>query len=169
MLCQLYESVCERTPLSREIAIGFLPSPQFDIDGFVGNGVPGVEGISGHPRGSDYRGRRGGVLSQAIYVDKKSHFNVERNTPKQLVEKVAEDIANLLKRKRKALESWFATKRQSSECFRAAFLTEQLKIGPAAIGASNMLTTRPNHHPKPSRLPTTERKRESEIEKMGPE
>lgn len=39
-----------------------------------------------------------------IYIDKKSHFNVERNTPKQLVEKVAEDIANLLKRKRKALE-----------------------------------------------------------------
>lgn len=61
--------MCERTPLSREIAIGFLPSPQFDIDGFVGNGVPGVEGISGHPRGSDYRGRRGGVLSQAVRPD----------------------------------------------------------------------------------------------------
>lgn len=39
-----------------------------------------------------------------IYNEKKSQFNVERNTPKLLVEKVAEDIANLLKRKRKALE-----------------------------------------------------------------
>ncbi|XP_067228867.1 voltage-dependent calcium channel subunit alpha-2/delta-2a isoform X1 [Chanodichthys erythropterus] len=46
----------------------------------------------------------GGQQMKGIYIDKKSHFNVERNTPKQLVEKVAEDIANLLKRKRKALE-----------------------------------------------------------------
>lgn len=61
--------VSERIALSREIAIGFLPSPQFDIDGFVGNGVPGVEGISGRPRGSDYRGRHGGVLSQTVRAD----------------------------------------------------------------------------------------------------
>lgn len=39
-----------------------------------------------------------------IYIDKRNHFGVERNTPKQLVEKVAGDIAKLLNRKRKALE-----------------------------------------------------------------
>ncbi|KAL1272341.1 hypothetical protein QQF64_028203 [Cirrhinus molitorella] len=58
--------------------------------------------------------------------------------------------------------SWLATKRECSECFRAAFLTEQLKIGPAAIGASSMLATRPNHHPKPS---ATERERERRRER----
>ncbi|KAL1272340.1 hypothetical protein QQF64_028202, partial [Cirrhinus molitorella] len=41
---------------------------------------------------------------KGIYVDKRNHFGVERNTPKQLVEKVAGDIARLLNRKRKALE-----------------------------------------------------------------
>lgn len=61
--------LCERITLFREIAIGFLPSPQFDIDGFVGNGVPGVEGITGRPRGSDYGGRHGGVLSQTVRPD----------------------------------------------------------------------------------------------------
>uniref|UniRef100_A0A8C1CHY1 Calcium channel, voltage-dependent, alpha 2/delta subunit 2a n=1 Tax=Cyprinus carpio carpio TaxID=630221 RepID=A0A8C1CHY1_CYPCA len=39
-----------------------------------------------------------------IYIDKRNHFGVERNTPKQLVEKVSGDIAKLLNRKRKALE-----------------------------------------------------------------
>ncbi|RXN03661.1 voltage-dependent calcium channel subunit alpha-2 delta-2-like protein [Labeo rohita] len=42
---------------------------------------------------------------KGIYIDKRNHFGVERNTPKQLVEKVAGDIARLLNRKRKALEA----------------------------------------------------------------
>uniref|UniRef100_A0A8C1QK83 Calcium channel, voltage-dependent, alpha 2/delta subunit 2a n=1 Tax=Cyprinus carpio TaxID=7962 RepID=A0A8C1QK83_CYPCA len=41
---------------------------------------------------------------KGIYIDKRNHFGVERNTPKQLVEKVSGDIAKLLNRKRKALE-----------------------------------------------------------------
>uniref|UniRef100_A0A8C0YSA8 Calcium channel, voltage-dependent, alpha 2/delta subunit 2a n=1 Tax=Cyprinus carpio carpio TaxID=630221 RepID=A0A8C0YSA8_CYPCA len=39
-----------------------------------------------------------------IYNEKRNQFAVERNTPKQLVEKVSGDIAKLLNRKRKALE-----------------------------------------------------------------
>ncbi|XP_052456245.1 voltage-dependent calcium channel subunit alpha-2/delta-2-like isoform X1 [Carassius gibelio] len=41
---------------------------------------------------------------KGIYNEKRNQFSVERNTPKQLVEKVAGDIAKLLNRKRKALE-----------------------------------------------------------------
>ncbi|XP_055069670.2 voltage-dependent calcium channel subunit alpha-2/delta-2a isoform X1 [Misgurnus anguillicaudatus] len=46
----------------------------------------------------------GGQQMKAIYSEKRSQFDVERNTPKQLVDKVAGDIAQLLNRKRKALE-----------------------------------------------------------------
>ncbi|XP_073809039.1 voltage-dependent calcium channel subunit alpha-2/delta-2a isoform X2 [Danio rerio] len=46
----------------------------------------------------------GGQQMRAIYNDKRNQFDVVRNTPKQLVEKVAGDIAKLLNRKRKALE-----------------------------------------------------------------
>uniref|UniRef100_A0A8C1PHG1 Calcium channel, voltage-dependent, alpha 2/delta subunit 2a n=1 Tax=Cyprinus carpio TaxID=7962 RepID=A0A8C1PHG1_CYPCA len=41
---------------------------------------------------------------KGIYNEKRNQFAVERNTPKQLVEKVSGDIAKLLNRKRKALE-----------------------------------------------------------------
>ncbi|XP_016352286.1 voltage-dependent calcium channel subunit alpha-2/delta-2-like isoform X4 [Sinocyclocheilus anshuiensis] len=41
---------------------------------------------------------------KGIYNEKRNQFAVERSTPKQLVEKVAGDIAKLLNRKRKALE-----------------------------------------------------------------
>uniref|UniRef100_A0A8C1REC2 Calcium channel, voltage-dependent, alpha 2/delta subunit 2a n=1 Tax=Cyprinus carpio TaxID=7962 RepID=A0A8C1REC2_CYPCA len=49
----------------------------------------------------------GGVRTsgfRGIYNEKRNQFAVERNTPKQLVEKVSGDIAKLLNRKRKALE-----------------------------------------------------------------
>ncbi|XP_057193476.1 voltage-dependent calcium channel subunit alpha-2/delta-2a isoform X1 [Triplophysa rosa] len=46
----------------------------------------------------------GGQQMKAIYSEKRSQFDVVRNTPKQLVETVARDIARLLNRKRKALE-----------------------------------------------------------------
>lgn len=39
-----------------------------------------------------------------IYNEKRSQFDVKRNSPKDLVEKVAKDIAKLLNSKRKALE-----------------------------------------------------------------
>lgn len=53
----------------RQDAIGLLPRPQLDIDGFVGNGVSGVKGISGYPRGSDYRGQHSSELSEAVRPD----------------------------------------------------------------------------------------------------
>ncbi|XP_056605888.1 voltage-dependent calcium channel subunit alpha-2/delta-2a isoform X2 [Triplophysa dalaica] len=46
----------------------------------------------------------GGQQMKAIYSEKRSQFDVVRNTPKQLVDTVARDIARLLRRKRKALE-----------------------------------------------------------------
>lgn len=39
-----------------------------------------------------------------IYNEKKSQFDVKRNSPKDLVDRVAKDIAKLLNSKRKALE-----------------------------------------------------------------
>ncbi|KAM6980087.1 voltage-dependent calcium channel subunit alpha-2/delta-2a [Aplochiton taeniatus] len=41
---------------------------------------------------------------RAIYNEKKSQFEIKRNNPKDLVEKVARDIAKLLNSKRRALE-----------------------------------------------------------------
>ncbi|KAF3689981.1 Voltage-dependent calcium channel subunit alpha-2/delta-2 [Channa argus] len=40
-----------------------------------------------------------------IYNEKKSQFEIKRNNPKDLVERVARDISKLLNSKRKALES----------------------------------------------------------------
>uniref|UniRef100_A0A8C1TFW3 Calcium channel, voltage-dependent, alpha 2/delta subunit 2a n=1 Tax=Cyprinus carpio TaxID=7962 RepID=A0A8C1TFW3_CYPCA len=53
---------------------------------------------------SSLREHLGGVMHREIYNEKRNQFAVERNTPKQLVEKVSGDIAKLLNRKRKALE-----------------------------------------------------------------
>lgn len=39
-----------------------------------------------------------------IYNEKRSQFDVKRNSPKDLVDRVAKDIAKLLNSKRKALE-----------------------------------------------------------------
>lgn len=39
-----------------------------------------------------------------IYNEKKSQFEIKRNNPKDLVERVARDISKLLNNKRKALE-----------------------------------------------------------------
>lgn len=39
-----------------------------------------------------------------IYNEKKSQFQIKRNNPRDLVERVAQDISNLLHKKRKALE-----------------------------------------------------------------
>ncbi|KAA0712615.1 hypothetical protein E1301_Tti022841 [Triplophysa tibetana] len=44
------------------------------------------------------------LCSVQIYSEKRSQFDVVKNTPKQLVDTVARDIARLLHRKRKALE-----------------------------------------------------------------
>uniref|UniRef100_A0A8C0YUX2 Calcium channel, voltage-dependent, alpha 2/delta subunit 2a n=1 Tax=Cyprinus carpio carpio TaxID=630221 RepID=A0A8C0YUX2_CYPCA len=53
---------------------------------------------------SSLREHLGRVMHRDIYNEKRNQFAVERNTPKQLVEKVSGDIAKLLNRKRKALE-----------------------------------------------------------------
>ncbi|TSM36124.1 Voltage-dependent calcium channel subunit alpha-2/delta-1 [Bagarius yarrelli] len=47
---------------------------------------------------------RGSELRAQIYNEKRSQFEVKRNSPKDLVERVAKDIAKLLNSKRKALE-----------------------------------------------------------------
>lgn len=44
------------------------------------------------------------VLHLQIYNEKKSQFEIKRNNPKDLVERVARDISKLLNSKRKALE-----------------------------------------------------------------
>uniref|UniRef100_A0A8C9S3G6 Calcium channel, voltage-dependent, alpha 2/delta subunit 2a n=1 Tax=Scleropages formosus TaxID=113540 RepID=A0A8C9S3G6_SCLFO len=44
------------------------------------------------------------LCSLQIYNEKKSQFEIKRNSPKELVEKVASEIQKLLTRKRKALE-----------------------------------------------------------------
>lgn len=44
------------------------------------------------------------VLRLQIYNEKKSQFEIKRNNPKDLVERVARDISKLLNSKRKALE-----------------------------------------------------------------
>lgn len=44
------------------------------------------------------------VLHLQIYNEKKSQFEIKRNNPKDLVERVARDISKLLHSKRKALE-----------------------------------------------------------------
>ncbi|XP_056462472.1 voltage-dependent calcium channel subunit alpha-2/delta-2-like [Gadus chalcogrammus] len=41
---------------------------------------------------------------RSIYNEKKSQFEIKRNNPKDLVERVARDISKLLNSKRKALE-----------------------------------------------------------------
>ncbi|TNM88764.1 hypothetical protein fugu_005018 [Takifugu bimaculatus] len=41
---------------------------------------------------------------RSIYNEKKSQFEIKRNNPKDLVERVARDISKLLNNKRKALE-----------------------------------------------------------------
>uniref|UniRef100_A0AAY4AWC2 VWFA domain-containing protein n=1 Tax=Denticeps clupeoides TaxID=299321 RepID=A0AAY4AWC2_9TELE len=46
----------------------------------------------------------GSQQMRGIYNEKKSQFDIKRNQPKDLVEKVARDIAKLLNSKRKALE-----------------------------------------------------------------
>lgn len=45
-----------------------------------------------------------GFLLLQIYNEKKSQFEIKRNSPKDLVERVARDISKLLNSKRKALE-----------------------------------------------------------------
>lgn len=42
-------------------------------------------------------------LSLQIYNEKKSQFQIKRNNPRDLVERVAQDISNLLHKKGKAL------------------------------------------------------------------
>lgn len=44
------------------------------------------------------------VLCMQIYNEKRSQFEIKRNNPKDLVERVARDISKLLNSKRKALE-----------------------------------------------------------------
>lgn len=44
------------------------------------------------------------VLHLQIYNEKKSQFEIKRNNPKDLVERVARDISKLLNSKRKSLE-----------------------------------------------------------------
>ncbi|XP_076869799.1 voltage-dependent calcium channel subunit alpha-2/delta-2-like [Brachyhypopomus gauderio] len=46
----------------------------------------------------------GAQQMKSIYNEKRSQFDVKRNSPKDLVERVARDIARLLNSKRKALE-----------------------------------------------------------------
>uniref|UniRef100_A0A3B1JF95 Calcium channel, voltage-dependent, alpha 2/delta subunit 2a n=1 Tax=Astyanax mexicanus TaxID=7994 RepID=A0A3B1JF95_ASTMX len=46
----------------------------------------------------------GAQQMRSIYNEKRSQFDVKRNSPKELVERVARDIAKLLNSKRKALE-----------------------------------------------------------------
>ncbi|KAF0034817.1 hypothetical protein F2P81_012575 [Scophthalmus maximus] len=43
-------------------------------------------------------------MTRTIYNEKKSQFEIKRNNPKDLVERVARDISKLLNSKRKALE-----------------------------------------------------------------
>lgn len=51
------------------------------------------------------------VLHLQIYNEKKSQFEIKRNNPKDLVERVAREISKLLQSKRKALEvrGWCCT------------------------------------------------------------
>ncbi|KAM7402268.1 hypothetical protein PAMP_017522 [Pampus punctatissimus] len=53
---------------------------------------------------SAFNSSRGTRLISQIYNEKKSQFEIKRNNPKDLVERVARDISKLLNSKRKALE-----------------------------------------------------------------
>ncbi|KAJ7998438.1 hypothetical protein DPEC_G00204930 [Dallia pectoralis] len=63
----------------------------------------GVEDVSDNTIGQlDEEWQR--CVDPQIYNEKKSQFDIKRNNPKDLVERVARDIAKLLTGKKRALE-----------------------------------------------------------------
>ncbi|KAI5619545.1 voltage-dependent calcium channel subunit alpha-2/delta-2 isoform X2 [Silurus asotus] len=77
-----------------------------------------------------------------IYNEKKSQFEVKRNSPKDLVDRVAKDIAKLLTGKRKALES--ALFKTSAGNFRShIYMTLYYRISRLAKEAEQIQTLHP--------------------------